>query len=413
MAAAVFVLGGYQTDFARHFQREGVGLEAPVAEVVDETLESAGLSASDVGAIHVGNAFGELFTGQAQLGAMPATVRHELWGKPAARHEGACASGGLAVLAASAEIEAGRTDCALVLGIEQERNVPGELAAQHMGTAAWIGHEGREARYMWPYMFSRVAEVVAEKSALQPAHLAALAESAFDNARHNDKAQTRRWSFPDGVFAQGWEDDTKNPIVEGRLRRLDCGQVTDGAVGLVLASASFAREYARRRGLDIATIPRLLGWGHRTAGLGLEEKLARRNGYLLPHLRETVRDAYRRAEIPGPEALQGAEVHDCFTITGYLAVDHLGLTAPFESHRAIEDGTIRRSGRFPLNPSGGLIGLGHPVGATGVRMVLDAARQTSGQAGEAQVAGARRFATLNIGGSATTVVAFVVGVEED
>ncbi|MFX8680917.1 lipid-transfer protein, partial [Acinetobacter baumannii] len=89
--------------------------------------------------------------------------------------------------------------------------------------------------------------------------------------------------------------------------------------------------------------------------------------------------------------------------------DHFGLTAPGQSWQAIEDGTIAMGGRCPINPSGGLIGLGHPVGATGVRMVLDCHNQVTGRAGAMQVACARRFQTLNVGGSATTVVSFVVG----
>ena len=92
-----------------------------------------------------------------------------------------------------------------------------------------------------------------------------------------------------------------------------------------------------------------------------------------------------------------------------MTIDHLGITAPGESYRAIEDGVIERGGKHPINPSGGLIGAGHPVGATGVRMALDAAKQVTGQAGDCQVEGARRFQTLNIGGSATTAVSFVIG----
>ena len=91
-----------------------------------------------------------------------------------------------------------------------------------------------------------------------------------------------------------------------------------------------------------------------------------------------------------------------------MAIDHFGLTEPGQSWRAVEAGDIEMGGRLPVNPSGGLIGGGHPVGATGARMVLDAARQVSDQAGDYQVAGARRAATLNIGGSCATVVSFVV-----
>jgi len=106
--------------------------------------------------------------------------------------------------------------------------------------------------------------------------------------------------------------------------------------------------------------------------------------------------------------LQGIETHDCFSPTEYMAIDHFGITPPGESWRAVETGDIRIDGRIPVNPSGGLIGVGHPVGATGVRMLNDAARQVTGSAGDCQVEGARRFGTLNIGGSATTVVSFVV-----
>ena len=122
-----------------------------------------------------------------------------------------------------------------------------------------------------------------------------------------------------------------------------------------------------------------------------------------------ITDAYQRAGIPGPEALDAIETHDCFTVTEYMAIDHFGITAPGQSWRAIEEGEIEIGGRIPVNPSGGLIGAGHPVGATGVRMALDCFKQTTGTAGEYQVEGAKTFATLNIGGSATTTVSLVIG----
>jgi acetyl-CoA C-acetyltransferase len=91
-----------------------------------------------------------------------------------------------------------------------------------------------------------------------------------------------------------------------------------------------------------------------------------------------------------------------------MAIDHFGLTAPGQSWQAVEDGRIALGGKLPVNPSGGLIGGGHPVGATGARMLLDACKQVTGQAGAYQVEGAKRVATLNIGGSLGTVVSFVV-----
>jgi acetyl-CoA C-acetyltransferase len=129
---------------------------------------------------------------------------------------------------------------------------------------------------------------------------------------------------------------------------------------------------------------------------------------LVPHVAEAVEEARRRAN-RSLGAIDAFEVHDCFTTTEYLAIDHLGLTRPGESWRVIESGETERTGRRPINPSGGLIGGGHPVGATGVRMALDASRQVSGRAGDCQVDGATTVQTLNLGGSATTVVSFVIG----
>ena len=107
--------------------------------------------------------------------------------------------------------------------------------------------------------------------------------------------------------------------------------------------------------------------------------------------------------------MHGIETHDCFTTSEYMAIDHFGLTPPGKSWQAIEAGVIEIGGKCPINPSGGLIGAGHPVGATGTRQLLDAWLQVTGTAGDYQVNGARRVATLNIGGSGTTSVVHVVG----
>ncbi len=183
---------------ARNYAREGLEISDMVAEAVTGTLTAAGLTPEDIEAIHVGNAFGQLFTGQGQLGAMPATVEPLLWGKPAARHEAACASGSIAVLSAMADIEAGRYDCVLVIGVEQERNVPGAQAPQHLGAAAWIGHEGDSATFMWPFMFSQLADEYDRRYGLDDRYLHAIAELNMRNAKDNPLAQTRAWSFTAG-----------------------------------------------------------------------------------------------------------------------------------------------------------------------------------------------------------------------
>ncbi|CAN5378000.1 acetyl-CoA acetyltransferase [soil metagenome] len=402
--AMPFILGGVQSDFARHLAREQLEVADLVGEFVDGALAAAQLSATDIQTIHVGNAFGQLFTGQGQLGAMPATVRADLWGIPAARHEAACASGSIAILAAMAELAAGHYDVALVLGIEQERNVPGSEAARYLGAAAWIGHEGQDATFLWPSMFSKIGDAYAERWGLDHRHLDAIAQQNFANAKLNPHAQTRTWKL------DAFENVETNPVIEGRLRRYDCAQVTDGGAAIVIASPRFAEGWAARRGRGLAQVPRILGWGHKTAGLSLQAKLDRsaRGGLLVPHVADAANDARARAD-RGKDQISAYEVHDCFTTTEYLAIDHLGLTAPGESWKAIESGATGKTGRTPINPSGGLIGGGHPVGATGVRMALDAALQVGGAAGAMQVEGATSVQTLNLGGSATTVVSFVIG----
>lgn len=401
------ILGGYQTDFARNLTREGLELSDLVAEVVTGTLADAGITPADVGVIHVGNAFGQLFTGQGHLGAMPATVEPGLAGVPASRHEAACASGGIALLAAMADLESGRYDCALVLGVELERNVSGSQAAQIMAAAAWVGHEGEQARYMWPWAFSEVADEYDRRFGIDDAHLRAIGELNLRNAKDNPRAQTRGWALTDASFAP---DDTANPIVEGRLRRHDCSQVTDGAAGIVLVSPRWLASHSGR----VRPSSAILGWGHRTVGLPLSAKFAASadEPYVMPHVRGAIQDAFGRARVPGLDSIDAIETHDCFTPSEYLAIDHFGITEPGASWRAVEEGVLERSGRVPVNPSGGLIGVGHPVGATGVRMVLDAHRQVTDAADGYQVAGARTVATLNIGGSTATTVTFVVGATD-
>lgn len=405
---AIYLLGGHQTDFARVWSREGLDLSDMMREAIEGALHACRLDHDDIGAIHVGNAFGELYRGQGHLAAMVPQVVPQLFGKPAMRHEAACASSSIAVLAATAEIEAGRYDCVLVVGVEEEKNLPGDAASKVQNAASWVGREDIACRYMWPAVFGRVAQEYDERYGLDRRHLNRIAEINLGNAKRNPNAQTRGWQFGPEAFT---DDDDANPVIEPGTRRQDCGQITDGATAIVLASEKFMAAYAARRGASPSDFPQILGWGHANAGIRFLDKIERSRGerYVFPHVRNAITDAFRRAGIAGPEALDGIETHDCFTATEYMAIDHFGLTAPGESWRAIEDRVIEPGGACPVNASGGLIGVGHPVGATGARMLLDAGRQVTGTAGDYQVEGARTYGTLNIGGSLGTVVSFVVG----
>jgi acetyl-CoA C-acetyltransferase len=400
----VWIIGGYQSDFARNFTKESLEIGDLVRETVTGTLAHAGISADRIGVIHVANAMGELYVKQGHLGSMVASVVPELSGIPSSRHEAACASGGVAVLAAMADLESGRYDVALVLGAEIERNVSGAVGAGYLASAAWVGHEGQGQDFVWPYTFSEIAQEYDRRYGLRDEHLRRIAASNFANARTNPNAQTRAWATPPECFSA---DDIANPLVVGRVRRYDCSQVTDGGAGIVLVSDRWLR--ANRASLD-GPIARIAGWGHRNASLSLQDKLdaSAHAEHMFPHVRDAITDAFSRAGVEDVFDLDGIETHDCFTISQYMAIDHFGITKPGCSGDAVDSGVTGRDGALPMNPSGGLIGVGHPVGATGVRMMLDSYLQVTGQATGYQVAGARRFATLNFGGSAATVVCTVV-----
>ena len=262
--------------------------------------------------------------------------------------------------------------------------------------------------FPWVNLFSQVKEHYQQHYGLKDEYLAAISQINFANAKRNPNAQTKSWELSDDYFVN---NDQTNPIVEGKLRRSDCGRITDGSATVFLASETYATQYAKRQGISLASLPYIKGWGHCTGPILLSDKLQQTNTkeYTFPHVHKAIQDAFQRAQIKEARELDTIELHDCFSITEYIALEHFGLTTPGNAWQIIENQDISFHGKIPVNPSGGLIGMGHPVGATGVRMVLDAYKQVSDQAGEYQVEGAKNVGILNIGGSFTTVASFVVG----
>ena len=404
----VYVLGGYQTDFARNWSKERKHFVAMMREAVLGALEQTGVPPAEIEVAHVGNFAAELYCKQGHLGAFFCEIDPAFSGLPTSRHEAACASGSIALLAASAEIEAGRYGMACVVGVEQMKTVGAAQGGDFLGTAAWYELEAEGVEFPFPKLFGKLGDEYDKRYGLDDRHLARISAINYENARSNPNAQTRTWYMNE---EHALHTDEYNGCVGGRIRIADCSQVTDGAVAVLLASPERAAEHAKRCGVPLASIPRIQGWGHHTARIRFADKIAESadDAYVLPHVRATITDALTRAGIGGVEEIDGIETHDCFTTSEYMAIDHFGITAPGESWKAVEKGVIEIGGRIPINPSGGLIGAGHPVGATGVRQLLDCHRQVTGTAGDYQVEGAKRFATLNIGGSGTTSVAFIVG----
>ena len=408
MGEPIFVLGGYQTDFARNWSKENKHISAMLNEVVTGGLEATGIPAADVQVGHVGNFAAELYAMQGHLGSFLLDADPAFSGMPTARHEAACASGSIAILAAMAELQAGWYDLAMVVGVEQMKTVDSGRGGDFLGTAAWYEREAAGVSYPFPKLFGRLGDEYDKRFGLKDEHLGRIAAINYANAKRNPLAQTRAWFMSED---QANSVDKFNTVIGGRIKVSDCSQVTDGAACVFVASRRYAERYAKARGLDLSAIPQILGWGHHTAPIEFATKVAesRDNPYVLPHTRKAITDAMSRAKVADCWGLDAIETHDCFTTSEYMAIDHFGLTAPGKSWQAIEEGVIDPDGKLPINPSGGLIGAGHPVGCTGTRQMLDAYRQITGTAGNYQVEGAKRIQTLNIGGSGTTSVSLVVG----
>ena len=235
--------------------------------------------------------------------------------------------------------------------------------------------------------------------------LSTIALINYSNAKRNPFAQTRKW-FMSMEQAEQRGTET-NPLVGGRLAVTDCSQITDGAAMTVLVSEKYIKEK------NIRGKPIIKGYGHRTAPMQFDKKIAdgENSQYILPWTRKAVVDAYERSGL-SVEDIDVFETHDCFTSSEYVARSAFGLTEPGKEYEAVEKGLIAFDGDKPINPSGGLIGCGHPVGGSGVRMLLDLYKQVTGTAGAYQIDGARNAMMLNIGGTATTNYVFIIGLNE-
>ncbi|MCL2049133.1 MAG: acetyl-CoA acetyltransferase [Defluviitaleaceae bacterium] len=409
----VYVLGGAQTDFERNWTKEGKGVIALIKEIVSDGLSAVNLPFEDITKLNrenrigcfVGNFLSECYVNQSHLGALLTEVDPAFYGVPSARYEAACASGSVALDAAISKIQNGDFDVAIVVGWELQKTVDSKIGADFLGQAAYYEKEAKNIDFPFPKLFARLADEILEKYNLDEKRfmdsLAMISNKNYANAKRNPLAQTRKW-FMD--FEQASHRNTPtNTSVGGKLAVSDCSQVTDGAAIVVLVSD----EYKKRLDIDC---PVVLGYGHRVAPMLFDKKAheAKQSQHMLPWTRQAVLDAYRRSGL-SVDDIDFFETHDCFTSSEYAAVSAFGLTEPGDEYKAIEEGITSFSGNKPINASGGLIGCGHPVGASGVRMFLDLYKQISGKSGRCQLNKADIGMMLNIGGSATTNYTFILG----
>ena len=372
------LVGWAHSPFGRH---DALDLEALIGSVAGQALRHAGIEAGEVDGIWLGQLNGgfvrEIFPSSLVLQADEA-----LRWAPATRVENACASGAAALYAACDAIESGRTRVALVVGAEKMTGVSGPEVTRILGNASYVKEEAALG-LTFPGIFALMAQAYFERHGDHSSALARIAAKNHANGVRNPWAQMRRdlgFEFCNTV-------SEKNPIIAAPLRKTDCSLVSDGAAAVVLVNAKEATEFPRAVTLrSRAQVSDFL-------------PLSRRDAVSFEGPRRAWAQALAGAGCQVGD-LSFAEVHDCFTIAELLTYEAMGLAAPGQGARLLDDGTVAAGGRLPVNPSGGLKAKGHPIGATGVSMHVLAAMQLTGQAGDMQVPGARLGGVFNMGGSA-------------
>jgi len=355
--------------------------EALMARVAGAAIEHAGLAPEDVESIHVG-VFNGGFQKQDFQGAMPALSVPGLAYTPAVRLENACATGSAAIHSALNFIESGQGRIALVVGAEK-------MTAR---TTAEVGDILLNASYRkeeadieggFAGVFGRIAQTYFQRYGDRSEELARIAAKNHRNGVSNPFAQMRK----DFGFEFCNTISEKNPYVAGPLRRTDCSLVSDGAAALVIASADVAQ-----------TLARAVGFRAR-AHVNDIMPMSRRDPIAFEGARRAWAKALERSGLTLDD-LSLVETHDCFTVAELIEYEAMGLAKPGEGYKVVREGITEKTGRLPVNPSGGLKSKGHPIGATGVSMHVLSAMQLMGEAGDMQIDGARVAGVFNMGGTA-------------
>ncbi|MAM69096.1 MAG: acetyl-CoA acetyltransferase [Rhodospirillaceae bacterium] len=380
------IVGWAHTKFGKH---EGVELETLVVDAATEALVDAGVAPADVDEIYIGH-----FNGGFVMQDFPASLvlqaHKDLRFKPATRVENACATGTAAIHQGLNAIAANRAKIVLCVGVEKMTELAGAAIGEVLTKASYYNEEGGD-NGSFVDIFARIAESYFQKYGDQSDALAQIAAKNHANGAVNPLAHFQK----DLGYEFCREPSDKNPLISGPLKRSDCSPVTDGAAAVVLADTETAKN------MDKAVRFRA------TAHVNDFLPMSRRDVTQFEGAAEAWRQVYDKAKI-GVDDLDVVEVHDCFTIAELLIYEAMGLAEKGKGANVIAEGVSAKTGRLPINPSGGLKSKGHPIGATGVSMHVMAAMQARGDAGELQIDGAEIAAVFNMGGSAVANYASVL-----
>lgn len=374
------------------------GLKALGREALEAALADAGVAPKEIEAAFVGNAMAGLITGQECIRGQVILRSAGIGQIPVVNVENACASGSTALHQAVAMVEAGLYDCVLALGAEKLYHADKKQSFRAIGSAVDVeamaeimeglkrsarsggakqasGGAG-EKRSMFMDIYAASARHHMEKYGSTARHFAMVASKNACNGAKNPKAQFRQALSVDEVLAE--------PMIAEPLTRAMCSPIGDGASAAVIVSERKARELGVPKPVAVAACVLRSGWDHALDEPGTVELCSRL--------------AYEKAGI-GPEDLDVVECHDASAPAELLYYEELGLCGEGEGAQFIESGAPMIGGKLPVNPSGGLLRKGHPVGATGMAQLTELVEQIRGQSGERQVEGARIGLAQNGGGN--------------
>jgi acetyl-CoA acyltransferase len=405
-----FVIGGHITPFIGKNhpdfiwkghpdfgKRDNPTLEQTITAAVRGALSNTKTPAALIDKAWIGNFVGELFNNQGHLGAALIGADPGLLHKPSMRVEGACASGGLAFASAVESIQAG-TDINLVVGAEVQTTASARVGGDYLARASHYARERGIDDFTFPALFAVRMKAYFDAYGVTEEDIAHFAVKAYANANKNPLAHMTavRMSYEQAASAN--ERNPKflsNDELQPYLKVSDCSQVSDGGAALIVVS----EDGLRKLGKSPADAIEVLHVEQATGNLYVDGD---------PLFMETTAIAASRAyAATGLNAsdIDVAEVHDCFTITEALMMEALGWAEAGRGVDLVKDGATTLEGRLPVNTGGGLVGFGHPVGATGVKQILEIYRQMKGQCGDYQMTRTPRLGlAANMGGNDKTVV---------
>ena len=384
----VAIVGMGCTPFGERWDRSADDL---LIDAVSETAASAGVTIDDIDAFWLG-------TQASGVSGLTLSRPLRLAGKPVTRVENMCATGSEALRNACYAVAAGAYDVAMAVGVEKLKDSGMSGLA---GTAVPGAGDDSRGEITAPANFSLLAPAYAAKYGLAEEDLkeilARIAWKNHLNGARNPRAQYRS-EVPLARIRSA-------PIVAGMLGVFDCSGVSDGAAAAIVVRAEDAARYTDKP-LFIKALSLVAG-----AADGVVDPAY--DFTTFPEVVASARDAYRQAGITDPRGeLALAEVHDCFTPTELVLMEDLGFSARGQAWKDVSSGLFDLDGALPVNPDGGLKAFGHPIGASGLRMMYEAWLQLRGEAPPERtvktVAEGRKLAlTHNLGGGPGECVSFV------